>query len=122
LNDEKSKRKITDWFPGNHGVKNQSYTGEANGYGPEVWKYTYEDWTSGSELALAIVKFDSQQRLTKPREFHWERRAHLFSNELFLREALVCLRQAYLYQSPQDVADPQISSILQAIDQLLNHP
>jgi len=116
LTDAESRRKIASWFPGNHGVADQVYAGEANDYGPEVWELTYKDWTSGSELALAIIKFDSQNCLTQKRGLHWERRTHLFTNELLLSESLMCLRQASRYRSLP--TDPQISPILQAIDWL----
>lgn len=120
LNQEQGKNNLASWFPGNHGVANQVYRGEANDYGPEVWELTYQDWTSGSKLALAILKNDSNKALTKPRDFHWQRRTHLFTNELLLPEALLSLRQAGLYHRPSDVGDTQIVNLLQALDQLLN--
>jgi hypothetical protein len=122
LDRERSNNRFSRWFPGNNGVENQAYRGEDQLYGPEVWDLTYKDWTSGSELALAIVKFDSQNILTQPREFHWERRAHLYSNQLLLRETPLCLRQAYLYRRPPDMADPQIADILQRIRRLFGFP
>jgi hypothetical protein len=118
LADQENKRNIDSWFPGDNGQANQVYMGEASFYGPEVWELTYKDWTSGSELALAIINFDSQKKLSKERQFHWERRAHLFANELLLPESLVSLYQALAYSSPQDHAHPQIGPILQAIRQL----
>jgi hypothetical protein len=118
LTDEESKSNIASWFPGSHGVRNQVYPGEGNDYGPEVWEPTYKNWTSGSELALAIIKSYSQNHLTQKRGFHWERRTHLFTNELLLPESLLCLRQASRYRSPQDIANPQIAAILQEIDRL----
>jgi hypothetical protein len=60
------------------------YTGEASDYGTEMWDNSYHDWMAGSELALAIVKFDAQGQLSKDRFYHWHRRVHLFSNELGL--------------------------------------
>lgn len=122
LVDEENKKTIAGWFPGNHGHRNQVYTGEANDYGPEVWELTYQDWTSGSELALAIIKFESQQILTKPRQLHYERRAHLFANELLLPERLVNLYQALAYGDPQDLADQRIGPILNEITKLFTPP
>jgi hypothetical protein len=122
LGRERSNNRFSRWFVGNNGVENQVYWPEDQLYGPEVWDLTYKDWTSGSELALAISRFDSRNILTQPREFHWERRAHLYSNQLLLRETPLCLRQAYLYQRPPDAADPQIAGILQRIRRLFGFP
>jgi hypothetical protein len=122
LDRERNNNRFSRWFTGDNGVEGQVYPGEDQLYGPEVWVLTYKDWTSGSELALAIMKFFSQQRLTQPRDFHWERRAHLYSDQMLLPETLLCLRQAYLYRRQPDMANPEIVDILQRIKQLLNLP
>ncbi len=70
------------WYPGDNGKPGDSYQGEAPGYGPEMWEVTYKDWTSGSELALALLKLDSKGQLTESRDYHAERRGHLHSNRL----------------------------------------
>jgi Lantibiotic biosynthesis dehydratase C-term len=76
------------------------YTGEAPDYGEEMWDNSFHDWMAGSELALAIVKFDAQGQLSKDRFYHWHRRVHLFSNELGLDwffEGYWSLAQAHGY-------------------------
>lgn len=56
LDAAKTVGKLTAWISGNHGKPGETYTGEAPGYGPEVWDETYRDWTSASELALNQVE------------------------------------------------------------------
>ena len=44
------------WYPGAHGVPGGEYGGEAADYGgPEIWRITYRDWRTGSDLALGRV-------------------------------------------------------------------
>jgi hypothetical protein len=76
--------------------------GPISGRGP----FTYRHWTTGCELALALVKRDPDNVLTELsadpndstlREFHWVHAVHLFSNPLglgHLDEGRWCLRQA----------------------------
>lgn len=109
--------KLASWYEASHGEKGKTYQGEADFYGEEVWEITSKDWMGGSELALALVKLDSENRLTKPRPLHWQRRVHLFSNQLRLDEVPLCLRQARGYLAMRDTDDPQIASIMDAIEQ-----
>lgn len=91
---------IDSWYEGAHGREGESYVGEADTYGPEVWPLVQLDWMQGSELALAIIKLDREGRLTKPRQFHWTRRVHLFTNQTFQTwqaEVELSLRQAVGY-------------------------
>lgn len=100
LDEAKADGKLASWQTGSHGNADQTYAGEASDYGLEVWEQTYKDWTSGSELALSIVKHGSAKDLSKPRFFHWHRRVHLFSNELgvdFCNEGCWALDQANGY-------------------------
>lgn len=117
LDGQRAAGAIGEWHRGAHGATDAVYEGEANEYGTEVWELIQKDWMSGSELALAIVKLESQGFLTKPREYHWQRRVHLFTNQAFvsqnvyetwLREAMLCLQQAngYVGQVLQLVARP----------------
>ena len=69
-----------------------AYDGEAKAYGPEIWEAVAADWMSGSDLALAVIK--AGKRLPGPRGFYWERREHLFANQLDVPEVLACLWQA----------------------------
>jgi hypothetical protein len=90
---------IRRWFEGDNGVENQTYTGEESVYTPELWEFVYRDWTSGCELAVAILKLEDQGTLPpdKSLEFQWRRREHLFSSPLGLShgaEADLCLIQA----------------------------
>jgi hypothetical protein len=124
LDAAKTVGKLTAWISGNHGKPGETYTGEAPGYGPEVWDETYRDWTSASELALSIVKHDAAKDLSEPRPFHWQRRVHLFSNELglgFFEEGCWSLDQANGYLDLARKADdprardPEISALIDEI-------
>jgi hypothetical protein len=90
-----------------------AYAGEAPDYGEEMWDNSFHDWMAGSELALAIVKFDAQGQLSRDRFYHWHRRVHLFSNELGLDhflEGCWSLEQArgYLDQAVKDEERRQV--------------
>jgi hypothetical protein len=110
---------LASWYEGSHGEKGKPYRGEADLYGEEIWDRTSTDWMGGSELALALVRLDFEQRLTRPRSFHWERRVHLFSNQLLLDEVPLCLRQAHGYLSMRDTADPRVANVMDAIERYL---
>ena len=74
---------------------------------------------AGSELALAIVRLDASGRLEKPRDFHWSRRVHLFSNQLLRDEIRLCLQQAAGYIRLRHADDPRFAETTRAIDRLL---
>jgi hypothetical protein len=102
LNRARDERIIRQWFEGDNGVAHQTYTGEESFYTSELWELVYKDWTSGCELAVAILKLEAQGALAanKSLEFQWRRREHLFSNPLSLTngaEADLCLDQARKY-------------------------
>jgi hypothetical protein len=108
-------RKIHGWFEGAHGVKGQRYIGEAEHYGDEIWSRLQQDWMSGSELALALVKFERAHRLTRPRDYHWQRRVHLFTNQLLHTwdaEVELSLRQAVGYLTKLGAAPPQVKRLI----------
>jgi len=94
LNAAKDDSKLVGWEPGRHGVPAQVYRGEAEKFGADIWPYTYRHWTTGCELALALVKRDPDNVLTElipggpedntTREFHWVYAVHLFSDPLGL--------------------------------------
>jgi hypothetical protein len=91
---------IDQWFVGSHGEPDQTYPGEADDYGPEIWPLTYRNWMSGCEMVLVILKHQADGTLTKPLEYHWSRRLHMFSNPLGLsyqQEAGLCVQQARGY-------------------------
>ncbi len=118
LNAAEREGKLGEWYEGRHGEKGKTYQGEADFYGDEVWELTAKDWMSGSELALALVKLDAENRLTRPLELHWGRRVHLFSNQLLLDEVPLCLRQANAYLAHRG-SDPQITPVMRAIEEYL---
>jgi hypothetical protein len=65
-----------------------------------MWRVTYRDWQTGSDLALALLKLDAEGRLAKGRGFHLERRVHLHSNHLglsYFDEGCLYLRLAIGY-------------------------
>ena len=116
LDAAKAEGRIADWYEGNHGVRGETYRGEADFYGSELWDLTANDWMSGSELALAIVRAEAEGVLTKPRDFHWARRVHLFSNELWVDEIALSLKQAYAWLGMTDLNDPRVQKIRTAIE------
>jgi hypothetical protein len=100
LDGAKAEGRFKDWVEGLHGESGKAYTGEANFYGEEVWPQIQKDWTSSSELALLLIKLGRNNALTRESPFHWERRVHLFSNQLFGSldaEIQLCLTQALGY-------------------------
>ena len=119
LDRAKAKGRIEDWYEGSHGARGEVYLGEAELYGDEVWELTANDWMSGSELALAIVRFEAEGVLKEPSAFHWSRRVHLFSNQLWLDEIALCLRQAHGYLGMADRSDPHVVEIRAAIEKYL---
>jgi hypothetical protein len=96
----KADGSLEDWYEAAHGERGEVYAGEADRYGEEVWASLQADWMSGSELALALIKLDRAGRLTRPRDYHWQRRVHLFTNQLLRTweaEIEMCLGQALRY-------------------------
>ena len=91
---------IVDWYPGSQGERGKTYPGEADDYGPEMWPVTYQNWMSGCEMALVILKHRTEGTLSKPLEYHWSRRLHMFTNPLGLtlqQEVQLCVMQARGY-------------------------
>ena len=120
LDKAKADGRLEDWYEANHGNRGEQYRGEADFYGNEVWELTANDWMSGSELALAIVRLEAEGALTKPRDFHWKRRVHLFSNQLWLPEIALCLEQARGYlRMTEEAGDRRVVKIMNAIDKFL---
>jgi hypothetical protein len=111
---------VADWYEGAHGQRGATYTGEAELYGAELWELTARDWMAASELALAIVRLDAAGTLEQPRDFHWRRRVHLFSNHLRQDEICLSLRQAAGYIRLRHADDPRFTDALRAIDRLLD--
>ncbi len=90
------------------------YDGEADGYGPGLWEAVVADWMSGSELALAIIRAGKDK--PGPRGFYWERRSHLFANELGLPEAATLLWEADGRMDMWgDMASPKVADVREAI-------
>jgi Lantibiotic biosynthesis dehydratase C-term len=91
---------IRRWYEGAHGEEGKPYVGEAEHYGAEVWPRIQKDWMNGSELALLLFELERDGRLRRPRDYHWQRHVHLFTNQLFGSwedEIALCLRQAIGY-------------------------
>ena len=119
LDSAKEDGKLVAWYEGNHGNRGETYHGEADFYGAEVWELVARDWMSGSELALAIQRADAEGALTKPTSFHWGRRVHLFSNQLLLDEVPLCLNQARGYLRMRDANDRHAKNVMRAIERFL---
>lgn len=120
LDEWKGRRLIKDWFEGAHGARGVRYVGEAETYGDEVWPRLQENWMSGSELALQLIKLDRAKRLPHPREYYWQRYVHLFSNQLlgdWNAEIEQCLRQALGYLGMQGKASPRAKRLLRELDE-----
>jgi len=135
LDAAKADGKLADWGKGGHGEPGQTYPGEAQKFGADIWPYTYRHWTTGCELALALAKRDPDNALTERsadgpddstlREFHWIHAVHLFSNPLglsHLDEGRWCLRHAWnqlviANQFGEPLAqDQQVVDVLQVIN------
>jgi hypothetical protein len=100
LDSWRGNRAIKSWYEGAHGRKGETYAGEADHYGEEIWPRLQLSWMESSELALALIKLDREGRLTQPRDYHWNRRVHLFTNQVFQTweaEVELSLRQARGY-------------------------
>lgn len=101
LDGAKAEGRFKNWFEGSHGEPGKAYTGESDFYGDEVWLLIQNDWTSASEIALLLIKLGRGNELTREPAFHWRRRVHLFSNQLFGSrvdtEIQLCLVQALGY-------------------------
>jgi Lantibiotic biosynthesis dehydratase C-term len=119
LDEARHGGKLREWYEGSHGKRGETYTGEADFYGERLWELTSKDWMSGSELALAIAKLDRDGTLERPRSFHWQRRVHLFSNQLSADEIRLCLRQASGYIGLFYGDDPRFADVTRAIEELL---
>ena len=121
LDDCARGRKIHDWYEGAHGVRGERYVGEADHYGEEIWPRLQLDWMSGSELALAVVKLERTNALTQPRDYHWSRRVHLFTNQLvhtWDAEVELSLRQALGYLRLLGEATPDAKRLIAELDEL----
>jgi hypothetical protein len=115
LDSWKARHQITDWYEGAHGERGRTYVGEAENYGEEVWSRLQEDWMNGSELALTLVRLDRAKRLPHALEYYWQRRVHLFTNQLLgtcEAEIEQCLRQALGYLRLRGSSTPQAKKLL----------
>ncbi|MBV9448661.1 MAG: hypothetical protein JO345_22465 [Streptosporangiaceae bacterium] len=133
LDDARDGGKLADWTVASHGRVGQVYQGEAEKFGDDIWPYMYQHWTTGCELALALLKRDPDNVLTEfstdhednvLREFHWVHVVHLFSNPLglfHLDEGRWSLRHASRVlaiannQGDPIARDQQVVGVLQAI-------
>lgn len=101
----KSSGLVVDWYEGAHGRKGETYAGEADLYGKEAWPLIQKDWMNSSEIALLLIKLERSGRSEESRAFHWQRRVHLFTNQLFRTwdaEVELCLSQALGYAGMLD--------------------
>jgi len=119
LDAAREEGRLAGWYEGNHGRRGERYEGEAGDYGGEVWELVVRDWTAGSELALALVKLESSNELSRTRDYHWQRRVHLFSNQLLRDEIASCLAQARGYLGNGDTSDPKTAELMHAIERYL---
>jgi hypothetical protein len=108
---------LSDCYEGNHGERNQTYTGEAPTF-KEMWEATYRFWESQSEFALALLRAGSDGSLSDDLTWHWESNVHLFSNRLllgYMDEAYLGLQRAVGYIDPQSPGAQQITAIQYSI-------
>jgi hypothetical protein len=121
LDRAKKARHVRRWYEGAHGEKGKTYVGEAEHYGDEVWPRIQKDWMNGSELALLFAKLEREDRLTRPRDYHWQRHVHLFTNQLFGSwddEIELCLRQAIGYIRLGGGASDDVRKLIAQLDEL----
>jgi hypothetical protein len=120
LDEWKARGLIRDWFEGAHGEPGQTYVGEAEHYGDDVWPRLERDWMNGSELALELIKLDRAKQLPYPREYYWQRHVHLFTNQLLATwnaEIEQCLRQALAYLRMQGQASRSAKKLLRELQE-----
>ena len=114
---------VQDWYEGAHGARGDTYTGEADHYGAEVWPLIQRDWMNGSELALALIKHERAGRLTRPRDYHWKRHVHLFTNQVvgtIETEIELCLQQALGYSRLLGTRPtPEAQKLIAELDEFL---
>ena len=89
-----------------------------------MWRATYRDWETGSDLALVLLKQDAAGRLAQGRQWHLGRRVHLHSNRLgltYLDEGNLYLPLAIGYLKEVGISDQQnkdaTDKIIPAINQ-----
>jgi hypothetical protein len=114
--------RLAGWYQGSHGVRSETYDGEAGFYGAALWEETYRQWTAMSELSLSLIKLDLGDLLVKSRSFHLRRQMHLYANQLGLDDITTCLVQAQRYMELRDkaVGDTEAARLLSAIDRYLH--
>jgi len=130
LDKARAQGKLARWEVARHGEAGQVYQGEAEKFGDDIWPYTYRHWTTGCELALALLKRDPDNVLTELttdladnalREFHWVHAVHLFSNPLglsHLDEGRWSLRHATQVLAIANNQDDPIAQNRQVVDVL----
>lgn len=117
LRDKKDKGILVDFYEGSHGEKGKVYPGEDDEIGEEVWNVTYKLWESQSEYALALVKHESANSLSKhDPPWHWVKSVHLLSNRMLFSypdEAYLSLQRARAYLPATDDASEAIKQTQQ---------
>jgi len=119
LNAAQQNGQLATWWEGNHGARGEIYRGEAPTYG-DLWELSYKDWQSSSELTLALVKRDPDNRLSSERQSQWASRTHLHANRMgwnYYYEALFHLVQARFYLTEAGKGDPRIRNFVGPMDQ-----
>lgn len=122
LDSWKARGTVEDWYEGAHGRRGETYAGEADHYGEEVWPRIQRDWMNSSELACTLIRLDRANRLTKPRDYHWHRHVHLFTNQLLgtrHAEIELCLRQALGYTKLLGSASPEAKRLIAELHEFL---
>jgi hypothetical protein len=121
LDRAKKERRVRGWYEGAHGEQGKAYVGEAEHYGDEVWPRIQKDWMNGSELALLLAVLEREGRLTRARDYHWQRHVHLFTNQLFGSwedEIELCLRQALGYIRLSGGASTEAKRLVSELNEL----
>lgn len=111
--------RLATWWEGNHGARGDIYRGEATTYG-YLWDLSCKDWQSSSELALAMVKQDPDNRLSAERQEQWGSRTHLHANRLgwdYYYQALFHLFQARFYLAEAGKGSPRIGNFVNPMNQ-----
>lgn len=94
--------------------------------GAEMAAQFHDDMQRDSERALRIAQHERAGTLTKDRDFHWARRMHTSTNQLYgtwTDEYRLCLEQAryraWLLSCGKHTDRPTLASLVQQLDTLL---
>lgn len=104
------------------------YAGDAKMMGAEMWARCERDFQNGAEHALAVSRHERDGTLGRPRDFHWTRHVHTFTNQLtgsWAEEARLSAKQlryrAWLLSRVRgSERRHEIEALVEKVDQVLS--